>query len=100
MIYSFTRIILRVLFRVCYRWRLVGVENVPAKGGVLLVSNHTSMLDPPLIGAAIANRTTHIMAKRELFNNPIFNMLIKAHSGFPVSRGRADRAALRTILYT
>ncbi len=97
MIFRITRFILRLLFRLFYRWQFVGVENVPAKGGLLVVPNHASFLDPLLVGSAITCRKTRFMAKRELFKIRPFAWFIGSLGAFPVSRGAADRLALRTI---
>jgi 1-acyl-sn-glycerol-3-phosphate acyltransferase len=74
-----------------------GTENVPATGPVLLVSNHTSYLDPVAIGDASPRRVV-FMAKAELFENRLLNYLLRGVDSFPVRRGEADRAAFRTTL--
>ncbi|ADU97649.1 1-acyl-sn-glycerol-3-phosphate acyltransferase [Thermovibrio ammonificans HB-1] len=81
------------------RLRVYGRENVPAEGPVLLVANHRSYLDPPLVAYAVKKRPVFFMAKSELFTTPVLSTLIK-HWGnaFPVKRGRADLTALKTAL--
>lgn len=74
-----------------------GEQNVPATGPVLLVSNHTSYLDPVAIGDASPRRVV-FMAKAELFENRLLNYLLRGVDSFPVRRGEADRAAFRTTL--
>jgi 1-acyl-sn-glycerol-3-phosphate acyltransferase len=82
-------------FRLFLRLRASGRENVPAAGPTLIVSNHISYLDPPLIGAAALPRRTHFMAKAELFRIPLLGWAIRRLGAFPVVRGAADREALR-----
>jgi acyl-[acyl-carrier-protein]-phospholipid O-acyltransferase/long-chain-fatty-acid--[acyl-carrier-protein] ligase len=48
---------LRVLLRVVYRPKLVGLENIPQEGGALLVSNHISLLDGLILYAACPRNT-------------------------------------------
>jgi 1-acyl-sn-glycerol-3-phosphate acyltransferase len=74
-----------------------GEANVPATGPVLLVSNHTSYLDPVAIGDASPRRVV-FMAKAELFENRLLNYLLRGVDSFPVRRGEADRGAFRTTL--
>ena len=74
--------------------RLVGVENVPDQGPLLVVSNHLSNIDPILLEFAFP-RPLFFMGKAELFENPIFRWFLLKFGGFPVHRGTADRAALR-----
>ena len=84
---------MRLLFRVEARGR----ENVPARGPVLLVANHSSFLDPPLVGGA-ANRQLTFLAKAELFQIPLFGALIRRLNARPVRREGADPGALRTAM--
>ena len=71
-----------------------GNENIPRKGGALILSNHLSYLDPVIIGSA-ANRELHFMARHNSFEIPVIGSLIAAHNAYPVRRGTADRTALR-----
>jgi len=88
----------RFLGFIC-RLEVFGRENIPENGPVLLVANHRSYLDPPLVAYAVKKRPVFFMAKSELFKTPILSSLIK-HWGnaFPVKRGRADLTALKTAL--
>lgn len=81
------------------RLKVYGRENVPEEGKVLLVSNHKSYLDPPLVAYAVKRRPVFFMGKSELFKMPILSTLIKHWgNGFPVNRGRLDLKALKTAL--
>jgi 1-acyl-sn-glycerol-3-phosphate acyltransferase len=64
---------------------------------VLLVANHSSLLDPPLVGG-MAPRQLSFMAKAELFRVPLFGALIRRLNARPVRREGADAGALRTAL--
>ena len=93
-LYRIARALLRVLFRLLNRWEVSGREHVPPQGGVLLIANHTSYADPPIVGAACP-RPVHFMAKAELFGIPVLGWLIRRTHAFPVRRTAADRGALR-----
>lgn len=77
------------------RTRVTGRENIPGEGATLVVSNHISQADPPVIGVALLPRRTHFMAKHELFRIPVLRTIIHRMGAFPVERGGADRRALR-----
>jgi 1-acyl-sn-glycerol-3-phosphate acyltransferase len=77
-----------------FRGRTVGVDNVPHEGAFVVVANHGSHLDPPLLNHAIG-RPVAFMAKEELFRVPLLGRLIRACGAYPVSRGAGDRQALR-----
>ena len=74
-----------------------GEENVPATGPVLMVSNHTSYLDPVGIGVASPRRVV-FMAKAELFKKQPLAFLLRGVDCFPVRRGEADRSAFKFTL--
>jgi 1-acyl-sn-glycerol-3-phosphate acyltransferase len=80
------------------RWfglRVRGAEHIPSSGPALIVSNHQSILDPPLIGGA-TRRQIYFLAKAELFRIPVFGPLIRALHARPVRREGSDPRALRT----
>ena len=83
------------LFRLLFRGRTVGNERVPMQGPVVVVANHGSHLDPPLLGHALG-RPVAFMAKAELFEIPLLGPLIRACGAYPVKRGASDREAIRT----
>jgi len=76
------------------RWEVVGADRVPKTGPVILVGNHIHLLDPPLVGAS-SPRRVHPMAKRELFETPLFGWWFWAYGAFPVRRFSGDTGALR-----
>ncbi len=83
------------VFRILFRGKIIGISNVPKTGGVVVVSNHGSHLDPPILGHAL-RRPVAFMAKAELFKIPILSSVISACGAYPVSRGAGDREAIRT----
>lgn len=95
--YVLTRLACRIYFRLRHRWKVVGLENLPASGGVVVMSNHASHLDPPLLGAALP-RPIRPMAKIELFRNPIFGRYIDVLGAFPIRRGEGDREGMRCAI--
>ncbi len=83
------------IFRFLFRGKTTGISNLPKTGGVVVVSNHGSHLDPPILGHALG-RPVAFMAKSELFRIPILSFIISACGAYPVKRGAGDREALRT----
>jgi 1-acyl-sn-glycerol-3-phosphate acyltransferase len=82
--------IMKLLFRVEAR----GAQHVPAAGPVLLVANHSSVLDPPLVGGMTPRKLT-FLAKAELFEIPGLGGLIRRLNARPLRREGADPSALR-----
>jgi 1-acyl-sn-glycerol-3-phosphate acyltransferase len=79
-----------------------GADHIPRHGGVLLASNHISLLDPVLISYSImAVQGVQIVwapAKVELFSMPLLGRLIASLGAFPVRRGRSDLHAIRRMV--
>jgi 1-acyl-sn-glycerol-3-phosphate acyltransferase len=80
-----------------FRGRIYGAENVPLKGRLLVVSNHASDFDPPIVSNCVG-RPVAFMAKQELFEVPVLKQAITLYGAYPVKRGAADRSALKAAM--
>lgn len=91
-----------VFFRLIARLRIEGEEHIPSRGGVLLASNHLSVLDTLAIPySVIVTRGPQIVwapAKMELFRVPVVGRVLISWGAFPVRRGRADVRAMRRMI--
>ena len=83
------------IYKFVFKGLLIGRENIPQDGSFIVVSNHGSLLDPPLLGHAL-DRNISFMAKAELFKIPILGFVIKACGAYPVKRGIADKNTIQT----
>jgi 1-acyl-sn-glycerol-3-phosphate acyltransferase len=78
-----------------------GLEQAPRTGPYIMVSNHCSNLDPPILGWAIGHQTgriIHFMAKDEIRSWPLVGWLSRQSGVFFVRRGEIDRGAQRIAL--
>ncbi len=82
------------IFRIFFRGSTFGNKNVPKYGPLVVVANHGSHLDPPILGHALG-RPVAFMAKEELFRIPLLNWIIRSCGAYPVRRGSSDREAIR-----
>jgi len=96
-VYSLSKLILRVALRALCGFRVEGGDHEPASGPVIVVCNHRSDLDPLVAGSALRRRVM-FMAKQELFRVPGVRWWVTSCGAFPVRRGEPDRQALRTSL--
>ncbi|AGB41346.1 1-acyl-sn-glycerol-3-phosphate acyltransferase [Halobacteroides halobius DSM 5150] len=92
--YQTTHKLFRTAFKLGFGWEVTGEDNLPQNGPVIVVANHVSNFDPPILAAAL-HRKVHYMAKEELFNNPIADKVLKYYGAFPVRRGGVGKSALR-----
>lgn len=89
------REVLRAIFATSCRIQVLHRERTQRGGPWILASNHISHFDPPL-WSVMARRPLDWMAMEELFQARWFAYLLRSVGAFPVRRGTADRAALRT----
>jgi 1-acyl-sn-glycerol-3-phosphate acyltransferase len=96
--YAFMRWLMRAMTRTYLvgLFEVVGTENVPRHGPVIICPNHSATLDPPMVPAFLPRGDTWNMAKSEYFEKGGFNeWIFSAYHAFPVVRHSADRTALR-----
>lgn len=88
----------RLLGKLLFDLKVYGRHNVPAHGGVLIVSNHQSLLDPILLPVWLT-RPLNYVAKSELFRNRFCAWFLRSVvNAFPVRQGAGDvRAVKETI---
>jgi 1-acyl-sn-glycerol-3-phosphate acyltransferase len=77
--------------------KVYGRHNVPARGGVLIVSNHQGNLDPVVLAVGL-RRPLNYIAKAELFQSPFFDWLLRSLNGFPVRQGAGDVGAVKETI--
>ena len=90
-----------IIMRILGGATIEGLARVPRSGAFLLVANHCSQLDPPLLGWATGyqvDRIVHFMAKEEMRHWPVIGWLADRSGVFFVRRGEGDRAAQRLAL--
>ena len=99
MLYQILRLFSILLCKILFRVTVKGREAIPQKGGILLVSNHASYLDPILLGV-VCPRPVHFFARADLFKkNFWFGGLIRALHAFPVDIHRPlDKDAIEKAI--
>src|SRR5262249_18348265 len=95
--YDFFRVVCRLLGVVVFQIRVFGREHVPSRGGVLVVSNHQSHLDPILVGLACDRRLNYV-ARDTLFGFSPFRWLINSFDAIPIDREGIGLGGLKESL--
>ncbi|MBP0027475.1 lysophospholipid acyltransferase family protein [Roseofilum reptotaenium CS-1145] len=85
------------MLHVYFQGQIYGAENVPQEGPLVIVSNHASYFDPPILSNCV-RRPVAFMAKEELFKVPVLKQAIRLYGAYPVERAAADRSAIRNAL--
>lgn len=96
--FRFVHMFVGRLFLVLHPVKVEGMERLP-RHGVLLCPNHSSNWDPVLLVASLpVDYRLHVMAKNQLFKNPILGWIMTKLGAFPVDRGGSDLAAVKTAI--
>jgi len=95
--YEFLRRVLQLAAVLLYRVRHTGYHNIPRTGGVLVVSNHQSVMDPPLVGMGCPRRMNYL-ARETLFRFGPFRWLITSLDAIPIDREGVRLAGIKESL--
>jgi 1-acyl-sn-glycerol-3-phosphate acyltransferase len=87
----------RVVTSLLFDLKVFGAEHVPLEGGVLLLSNHQSNLDPVLVAVRLGRPVT-FLAKAQLFKPWGLRWLIRQLNAYPIKQGAGDIGAVRETI--
>ena len=85
--------------KIVYRFEVIGTENIPKEGPVIICGNHRSFLDPPLMEVT-TGRYTRFLAKEELTKNKFLAFLGYVFDAILVKRDSKEVVALKESLKT
>ncbi len=88
---------LKFLYKVVYRVKVEGVENIPEEGAFILCGNHVDYIKVPAV-VVYCPRKVNFIAKIELFKNPFLRNLGEKFDVIPVKRGKQDVDAMKKSL--
>ena len=84
----------RVVGRLGFRYRAIGVERIPREGGLLIAANHASFLDIPLLGCGIPRRVA-FLGRQDLFPVPGLKGILQWLGWIPIRHDRLDRTGFK-----
>ena len=96
-VYKASRLLAKFCFYTFGRWEVIGQEAIPPRGRLIVVANHQSNADPPVLVAAI-NRPLNLVAKRELFRSPIARWFMRKWQSYPADKDGKDIDLIRGLL--
>ena len=96
-IYRFFQCLCAAILRVMFDQKGYGEHNVPRTGGVLVVSNHVSYLDPAIVAAKLPRKFAYL-AESYLWGFKPFGWLITRLNAFPVRQGKGDVGAMKQAI--
>ncbi len=95
--HSIARILSTGILCTLYRVRAYGMKHVPRKGPVIILCNHQCYIDPIFVQSWVP-RNFHFIARQTLWNSKLLGALLNTLYVIPIKQGRADIAAMRTII--
>jgi 1-acyl-sn-glycerol-3-phosphate acyltransferase len=93
LIFCFTRLFFKFFFRI----EVDGIENIPQNGPLIFASNHISNYDPPAIMSFVylKRKDIHVVAKKELFTNPLVGYFLKKMGAIPIDRKNPQISSIK-----
>ena len=96
MIYSFLKILMRLVLKVYFRKQHIsGLENIPKEGPFIIVANHPSSFLDPISIAVIINKKINFLAKATLFKNRVAAIILKNLNLIPIYRAQDNPKKLK-----
>lgn len=96
--YNFVIKVLKCFSKTFFKYKVIGAENIPNEGNIVIAANHKSNLDPIFIASAIENREVAAIAKKELFNIKPLGYILNKLNVIPINRDKPDISTIKNIL--
>lgn len=93
--YKILKTIVSILFKLIYKVKINGLENIPKDGAFIISANHTHIFDPISI-AILINRQIFFVAKKELFKNKLLSKLFLSLGVISIDRKNNDFKAIKS----
>lgn len=95
-VYWLGRFLVASYLHLFHRFRVEGAERIPAQGGAMIIANHCSYLDIPVV-AASTRRHVCFVARDSLARSRFLRFVMEGSRVVLIRRGAADRTALRAM---
>lgn len=97
MFYYVAKAICWLILKIFWRMEIIGIENLPQSGGLIIASNHVSYLDPAVLAASL-NRKIYFITKKEVFKNGFISFILKNLNAISVDRENVNILAFKKII--
>ncbi|MCL2235328.1 MAG: 1-acyl-sn-glycerol-3-phosphate acyltransferase [Defluviitaleaceae bacterium] len=99
MFYAFAKTVVSFVYKIFFKTKVTGAENIPKEGGVILCCNHRSYHDTVVLGL-ISPKPVHFLAKKELFKGKFFASLFMGLGAIPIDREKPSMDSLKRVVGT
>ena len=97
--YNFMLKLFSIFSRTFFKFKVIGTENIPSEGNLIIAANHKSNLDPIFVASAVnKKRKMTAIAKEELFKNKILAKILNKVEIIPINRQNPGLGTIKRIL--
>lgn len=97
--YNFMLKLFSIFSRTFFKFEVIGTENIPSEGNLIIAANHKSNLDPIFVASAVnKKRKMTAIAKEELFKNRILAKILNKVEIIPINRQNPGLGTIKRIL--
>ena len=97
--YNFMLKIFSIFSKTFFKFEVIGTENIPSEGNLIIAANHKSNLDPRFVASAVnKKRKMTAIAKEELFKNKILAKILNKVEIIPINRQNPGLGTIKRIL--
>ena len=97
--YNFMLKLFNIFSRTFFKFEVIGTENIPSEGNLIIAANHKSNLDPIFVASAVnKKRKMTAIAKEELFKNKILAKILNKVEIIPINRQNPGLGTIKRIL--
>ena len=97
--YNFMLKLFSIFSKTFFKFEVIGVDNIPSEGNLIIAANHKSNLDPIFVASAVnKKRKMTAIAKEELFKNKILAKILNKVEIIPINRQNPGLGTIKRIL--
>ena len=97
--YNFMLKLFSIFSKTFFKFEVIGAENIPSEGNLIIAANHKSNLDPIFVASAVdKKRKMTAIAKEELFKNKILAKILNKVEIIPINRQNPGLGTIKRIL--
>ena len=96
MLYNIARYVCWLIFKIIFRLKVTGQENIPQDGPFIIVANHSSLLDPVILGVSVRPKVIFVAAAY-LFKIGWLGYMLRKFNSIPVQRENDIKAIKQSL---
>lgn len=96
MLYNIAKCICWIIFKLLFRLKVTGQENIPQDGPFIIVANHSSLLDPVILGVSVRPKVIFVAATY-LFKIGWLGYMLRKFNSIPVQRENDIKAIKQSL---